>query len=210
MYCFGGQKIENTYFLDNNAIENVSFVCDLGLFFEPNLKFIMHCNYLVKRAYFCIRNLFNSFQGHTDSFYCDMYRMYVRPLLESACEVWSPENIYLIDKIEKVQKYFTRRLLRDENYGSRLQLLKLENLEERRFMADIKLFNKLLSDGRLSSICMVDFVIGRTRQTDNIIVQLCRTNVRKHYFSNRITKIYNHMLRNNNTQFLQFCRGIFS
>ena len=40
-----------------------------------------------------------------------MYKVYIRPILESGCEVWSTSEFYLIDKIEKVQRYFTRRML---------------------------------------------------------------------------------------------------
>jgi len=33
---------------------------------------------------------------------------YVRPLLEFACQIWSPKYRYLIDKMESVQRFFTR------------------------------------------------------------------------------------------------------
>jgi len=31
--------------------------------------------------------------------------VYIRPLLEFACQIWSPKYRFLIDKIELVQKY---------------------------------------------------------------------------------------------------------
>ena len=55
---------------------------------------------------------------------------YVRPILEYSSAVWSPSLITLINKIESVQRNFTKRLpgLQNLNYGER----KLKSLEHRR------------------------------------------------------------------------------
>ena len=38
------------------------------------------------------------------------FGLYVRPLLEFSSQVWSPHHKYLIDKVESVQRFFTKRL----------------------------------------------------------------------------------------------------
>ena len=46
---------------------------------------------------------------------------YVRPILEYCTPVWSPHHIGLVDKIEKVQRRFTKRIF----YMSNLSYLKI-------------------------------------------------------------------------------------
>ena len=50
---------------------------------------------------------------------------YYRPLLEFSSQVWSPHHKYLIDKVESVQRFFTKRLsgLRGLSYCERLNIL---------------------------------------------------------------------------------------
>ena len=53
--------------------------------------------------------------------------VYVRPLLEFCTQIWSRHYKYLIDKVESVQRYFTKRLsgLSQLSYRDRL-LVKLD------------------------------------------------------------------------------------
>ena len=62
------------------------------------------------------------------------YKVYVRPILEYCSPVWSPYLLHEVDEIERVQRYFTRRLqgLKSFSYTDRLFLLDLESLELRR------------------------------------------------------------------------------
>jgi len=71
---------------------------------------------------------------------------YVRPLLEFACQIWSPKYMYVIDKIESVQRFFTRKLhgLRNPSYLDRLHILSLETLEYRRLIHDFIICYKYL------------------------------------------------------------------
>jgi len=63
---------------------------------------------------------------------------YVRPLLEFACQVFSPTYRYLIDKTESVQRFFTEKLhgLRHISYQERLKRLNISPLELRRLHFD--------------------------------------------------------------------------
>ena len=67
------------------------------------------------------------------------YTTYVRPMLEYNTPVWSPFLCQDIDKIEKVQRYFTRRLPGFQNlsYAQRLKELQLDSLELRRIVFDL-------------------------------------------------------------------------
>ena len=60
-----------------------------------------------------------------------LYKALVRPIIEYANPVWSPYSREYIDLIEKVQHYFTKRIIgmMDLDYESRLKSLKLPSLE---------------------------------------------------------------------------------
>ena len=66
----------------------------------------------------------------------------MRTILKYSCEVWSPAYLYLVNKIEWVQKSFTERLngLSAMSYSDRLIWLGADSLATRRLKCDIVLF----------------------------------------------------------------------
>ncbi len=50
------------YKLQGTAIEIVFHITDIDVTMQSNLKFTIHCNDLVRKAYFTMRNVFNTFQ----------------------------------------------------------------------------------------------------------------------------------------------------
>jgi len=72
--------------------------------------------------------------------------VYVRPLLEYGSCVWSPHFKSDIDRIESVQRRFTKRLrfLNNMSYSQRLMTLGLETLEVRRLHQDLLLTYKIV------------------------------------------------------------------
>lgn len=54
-----------------------------------------------------------------------LYIHLVRPHLEYACEVWSPQQAYLVDILEGVQRRATKVIIKHKPYGERLKDLKL-------------------------------------------------------------------------------------
>ncbi len=74
-------------------------------------------------------------------------------ILESSSSVWNPHLVSDINRIEKVQKYFTRILFNrcffffpgaDPSYPSRLSLFGLEFLEIRRAKIELLLYFKII------------------------------------------------------------------
>ena len=90
--------------------------------------------------------IFRSFDGHNVKTLKTLYFLFVVPVLEYASPVWNPEYRTSIDKIDRVQKYFTRRLLKhsDMTYPQRLKLLSMQPLELRRLHIDIKLVHDIV------------------------------------------------------------------
>jgi len=67
-------------------------------------------------------------------------------MLEFSCQVWAPKYYYLIDKIESVQRFFTRRIrgLEKLSYSERLNILGLETLNRCGVIFDMILCYKYL------------------------------------------------------------------
>ena len=109
-------------------------VRDLGILYDDNLCFYEYINDIVAKAFQRVNLLFRSFISGNASILVKAYITYVRPLLEYCTYIWSSFQLYLIQKLERVQKYFTRRLLFKSQlpYLARLDTLKLESLEIRR------------------------------------------------------------------------------
>ncbi len=88
--------------------------------------------------------MFSTFKDHDYEFYKGLYTWYVRPVLESDTQIWSPIQKGNIDRIESVQRYFTRRVIGPENLSyDRLDRLNLESHESRRIKLDLMLFFSL-------------------------------------------------------------------
>jgi hypothetical protein len=71
---------------------------------------------------------------------------FVRPLLEFSSVIWSPYTIADLNRIELVQRSFTRVIknLRFSTYRERVINLRLDSLQCRRIKADLLFFYKLL------------------------------------------------------------------
>ncbi len=90
--------------------------------------------------------MFSTFKDHDYEFCKGLYTCYVRPVFESATQVWSPIQKGNIDRIESVQRYFTRRVIGPETLSyDRLDRLNLESLESRRIKLHLMLFFKVCS-----------------------------------------------------------------
>ena len=81
--------------------------------------------------------------------------VYVRPLLEYNCSIWSPRYIQDINCVEAVQRRFTKRLpgMQNLTYLARLKKLNLESLEIRRVRADLILMYKIM-------FCLIDVSVS--------------------------------------------------
>ena len=147
LLTIGKKKFESKYLLGAEIIERVNKMRDLGIVIQTNLCFTDQCSNIIKKAHHVIRHIFRTFKLHDKEFYVHLYKTYVRPIVESSSQLWSPQFKFNIDRIEKIQRYFTRRMpgLENKSYLERLQLLGLETLEHRRICADLSLFYKIIN-----------------------------------------------------------------
>ena len=129
----------------------------------------------------------------------DLFKTYVRPILEYNTSSWSPYYQSDIREIESIQITFTRRLcqranIKFSNYEDRLTILNLEKLESRRTKRDLVLLYKIVN--RLVDIDAADFFHFSThggynlcRHTLNFDRQKpSKTLCRQNFFSHSIIK----------------------
>ena len=142
------------YVICGKIIEPSNIVRDLGILYNSKFFFQWDNDYIediVTKAFQRVNLLFRSFISGNISILSKAYITYVRPLLEYCTYIWSPIQIYLIERIERVQRYFSRRVLCRSRlaYHDRLRVLNLETLELRtNFYSDrvVNYWNSLPAD----------------------------------------------------------------
>ena len=135
----GGLNPNLTYCIDGVNLENCRSQIDLGVTISSNLKPCEHIARIASKAYQRSHLTFRSFKTREKNFLKSMFCVYIRPILEYDPPAWSPSTLCDIDRVENVQRSFTRRIpgLAHLPYVERLQVLELQSLEHRRLIYDI-------------------------------------------------------------------------
>jgi len=162
-----------------------------------HLQFTEHVNCIVAKAHSRAYLIRKCFVSRNPPLLMRAFNTYVRPLLEYASSVWSPQYNYLIDKVESVQRRFTKRLpgFSALDYPTRLISLEQCSLEKRRIVHDLILMYKFIF--RLVDVQMSNFFTLRndavlTRgNAYKVLLNANRVNVRRHFFTERIAPVWN-------------------
>ena len=200
--CFvlhlGHSNPKISYFLNNIELSSDLACKDLGINMSCNLRFNEHINLMVKKAYNIINIIFRGFSIKDKNILVKAYKSYVLPILEYGSNVWSPQYLYLIDLIERVQRYFSRRLfkrlgLADTNYINRLLYLSLDALELRRIRSDLIMCFKIVHNFvDLLVSDFFEFSLVQTRGNSlKMYKKFCKCNIVKHSFANRVVAYWN-------------------
>jgi len=156
MLCIG-KDVVNRFSICDVPLPVVTFTRDLGITATQNLSFSQHITGIVTKAHHRANMIHRCFVSRNINLLVRAFTVYVRPLLEYNCEIWSPHLKQDINAIEQVQRRFTKRLqgFRDLPYTKRLRLLNLQLLEVRRLHFDLILCYKIVFG--LMSINVADF-----------------------------------------------------
>lgn len=188
----------SSYLLHNDPLKICNSVKDLGVVVDCHLNFSEHISAMIRKAMTRSRLILKCFSSRNHSLLVKAFTTYVRPLLEYCSVVWSPHLRCLSDKIESVQRHFTKRLpgLRAKPYGDRLSILGLQSLESRRVVFDLVLLYKItygFTDSTLSSLLTVKSDL-RTRGHDLRLNPLRFSNdTTKFLFINRSIALWNRL-----------------
>jgi len=167
----------------------------LGIEIDRDLKFSRHINNVVTRAYQRLAVLFRGFCTKDSKFLCLAYKVYIRPILEYCTQVWNPYLQKDIILLERVQRYFTRRIqgMNCFKYEERLRLLKLDRLELRRLKFDLVMYYKIIHGFiDLDKNLLFKMNFNSTRGNDfKICIPICKTSLHMNVFSNRALNCWN-------------------
>ena len=189
------------YTINNVSIVNCRSYRDIGIKFDPSLHFSEHIC-VCTSAYCVINRIFRCSITNNILAIRKSYISYTRPHLEYASTVWNPgldtrtfKGLKI--KLEKVQKFFTRRLIERCGlpYNERLIYLNLDSLEIRRTRFDLvmvyKLFNGFVSMNASSIINIKKTNYNTRGHSLQISMNTCKLNVTKNLLNNRIANIWN-------------------
>ena len=120
-----------------------------------------------------------------------LYKSLVRSLLEYGQSIWSPIFLKQFREIENVQRRATKLIpsIKDLTYEDRLKHLKLPSLKYRRLRGDlIQVFNIFKTSNNTFFTLKDSMTRGHNLK---LFKTHCRTNLRKHSFSNRVVDTWN-------------------
>jgi Reverse transcriptase (RNA-dependent DNA polymerase) len=195
----GKKNKKMEYKLGNTIMQETDCINDLGVLIDNKLTFNQHINKIIKTSYFRMHQLFRIIKPRSISTWALVYKAYVRSLMEYCTEIWAPKNKKEIVKLEKIQKYFTRKSLvlcrlPKIPYTERLDLFKIPSLQFRRIQADMIFLYKLFH--RYTHILPEQLytLSKRSSRKHNFQILLKRrSNKTLNSFSNRTATIWNRL-----------------
>ena len=98
------------YSLNGSDIPGTTATIDLDVKMNSSLLFSDHIDYIVSKAKLRASQILRCFVSKDAGILTRAFVTYVRPLLEYCSPVWSPCSITAINKLESVQRVFTKRL----------------------------------------------------------------------------------------------------
>jgi Reverse transcriptase (RNA-dependent DNA polymerase)/Endonuclease-reverse transcriptase len=186
----------NVLTIAGQPFASMDLVKDLGVFVDPKLSFSDHIDTVISKSKQRIYLLFKCFNSRNIDLMMLAYTTYVLPLLEYCSPIWHPHKLADIDRLEDVQRYFTKRLcgLWDVPYVDRLRRCGLQSLELRRTISDLVLCYKIVH--KLIALNIEDFFVFDTNSVTRghcfkMRIPLCSTNLRQTSFAVRVLPIWN-------------------
>jgi len=197
---FGAKNPRNDYHIDGVKIKSEDVARDLGVHVSIMGDSTAHVNKIAKKAQGVLLQIRRATVLRDSSTIVSLYRSYVRPLLESAAPAWNPTKRGDVNALEKVQKRCMRLIcnLGEKNYEEKLKELGLQTLEERRLRGDlIETYKYMHGYNDTDPNDLFNFVRDRhskdTRSyaNDNLVPEKTNLNIRKYFYSNRVTGTWN-------------------
>ena len=192
-------------------LPNVNECRDLGVFVDSHCNFFkQHISHICRKAYMSINVIFRCFHTAHVSALIIAYKSFVRPILEYCSTVWNPyipnrHYLGLTDQIERVQRYFTRRVYYrckldcSHDYLQRLKYLNLESLELRRIYNDLimvyKIFHGLVNvnANELINVKISTSTISTRGHRFKLQTSQFKRDVAKNQFCNRVVSNWNNL-----------------
>lgn len=191
----GNKNACYSYNINGTLLPNVMTALDLGVTVDAKLSFTQHIACVVSKAHQRAGLILRCFKSRDRNLLFKAFCVYVRPILEYCTPVWSPSYSGEIEKIEQVQRRFTKRLsgLKYLLYKERLDALKAESLELRRLKADLTTVYKIWHGHIETSMHNLFSPVNSVTRGHRFKLEkpLTRVNCRLHSFACRTVNCWN-------------------
>ena len=195
---FGNKNEEHPYTIGGQSITPANNEKDLGITLSDTLGWSVHINNCAMKANRMVGIIKKTFSYMDKDMFLALYKALIRPRLEYSPEVWNPHQVKDISALEKVQRRATKLVpeYRDLSYEERLEKLKLFPLTKRRLRGDMittyKIINGLLDVDKVVRVSPnISGKMSTRSHNQQLISDVPRTNMRRHFFTNRIILPWN-------------------
>ena len=183
------------YKLGEEIIQRRNTEKDLGVIVMDDMSPRRHVNKIVGETYNLLKNIRVAFSYIDEDMMKKIIVTMIRPRLEYAAVVWSPNLKKDIKQLERIQRAATKMVPSLENlpYEDRLLKLGLKSLEQRRTRGDLIAMFRLIEG--IDKYDRDDLIVrdeGTTRgHRKKLKKGTCRRDVKKYSFPHRITDTWN-------------------
>ena len=192
---FGYKNLNFNYYFDNNIITISHSEKILGVIIDNKLSFKEHIYDCVNKASKICNIIFANIKQVNNSILIKLHKSFARPLLEYVSVICCPHHINLIDRIEYIQRRFTKRLLGlyDINYVDSLKSCNIELLELRRIHTDLVMLYKILNGLIYANMdnCLTLSMSNTRGNVCKLVKHYSRLDTRKYFFAFRVIDIWN-------------------
>lgn len=150
-YARKRKAINAIYKIRDISLNEVDTVRDLGVYIDRQLKFTSHVDHAVTKAAQMLGFLKRNTVGFTQQTKIILYNAYVRSHLEYASTCWNPYYAVHSQRIESIQRAYTRHLAfqcigfsHRSPYDQRLSKFKMISLNKRRLLLAMCFLHKLV------------------------------------------------------------------
>lgn len=184
------KRVKYQYFINGVEITEVESIRDLGIMVTSDLKWNKQVDSVVAKANRMTRLIRKAVVSREKDVIMPLYKALVRPVMEYAVAVWSPQYIGCKKKMEGVQ----RRCLKIICLNGEQDEIANSTLEERRETIDLVNTFKILNgtmglDGKeFFQMSNSNMLRGNSMK---IYKQNNRTNIRAHFLSARVIDLWN-------------------
>ena len=172
---------------------------DLGVIFDPTLKFDIHINSIISKANSMLGIIKRNFLFIDKAIFLKLYKALVRPHLEYGQIIWYPHLKRQSVSLEKVQRRATKLVKSIANlpYLNRLKVLELPTLKYRRLRGDLIYTYNLLKHNPDNSLLKLSTTRNTRGHELKLFREVSKTDTRKFSFSQRVVPMWNSL--NSNT-----------
>ena len=184
------------YFIGGQELQLVKSHRDLGILVDHQLKFHLHIDTLVGKASRMANQLLRATVCREPKFMVTLFVSHIRPLLDYCSTVWNLGYVGDIEKLEKVQRRWTKQVvgLRDLSYENRLRQLGLYSIAGRLLRSDLIKIWKVFhteNDVGLSQIFERQSHTATRGHQFKISVPRCRLEIRRRFLGTRRVNLWN-------------------